>query len=75
VLILEGRKLQVLPRILRVLEQQQLFFMVRRYKSLLNPFVSLSYLFRPATLRTHSLLLFTPLGLGLVNVVGDLRRD
>jgi hypothetical protein len=74
VLILEGRKLQVLPRILRVLEQQ-LFFRVRRYKGLLNPFLSLSCLFRPATLRTHSLLLFTPLGLGLVNVVGDLRRD
>jgi hypothetical protein len=35
----------------------------------------LSCQFRPASFITHSLTLFTPLGLGLVRFVGGLRRD
>jgi hypothetical protein len=45
------------------------------YKSLLHLSLSLSLPFRPATLRIDLVLLFAPLGLGLVRFVGDLRRD
>jgi hypothetical protein len=58
-------------------------FCVRGYTSPLHTFglsylslsLSLSCPFRPATLRTHSFTLFTPLGLGLVRFVGIIRRD
>jgi hypothetical protein len=87
VLTLEGRSFRVFLGVSRLRGVSRFFldipglraimalFCVRGYKSSLHPFPSLSCPFRPATLRTHSLTLFTLVGLGLVRFVGDLRRD
>jgi hypothetical protein len=84
VLTLEGRNLRGFPGVSGIfpeilgLRAVTALFCVRgegiKAPSTLSS-LSLSCTFRPATLRTHSFLSFTPLDFGLVRFLGDLRRD
>jgi hypothetical protein len=86
VLTLGGRSFLVFPRVFGLPRVSEVFldipglravttlFCEMGYKSPIHPSISLSYPFRPATTQNSFTPLFTPLGLGLVRFVGDLRR-